>query len=83
MNEQEKIMPQMHWLSSIVVAAVMFGFASCAGGGTKKNSVAGQFTNANGQGVEIELRKWTPGRAGQQGRFSAIAECTSDMSGEI
>jgi peroxiredoxin len=83
MNKQEKIMHPMHWMSSFIFAAMMFCFAGCTGDDAKKNSVAGQFTNANGQGVEIELRKWTPGRAGQQGRFSAIAECTSDMTGKF
>jgi peroxiredoxin len=76
-------MHPMHWMSSFIFAAMMFCFAGCTGDDAKKNSVAGQFTNANGQGVEIELRKWTPGRAGQQGRFSAIAECTSDMTGKF
>ena len=71
------------WMSSVVIAALMLTIGGCAGGNVKKNSVAGQFTNANGQGVEIELRKWTPGREGQQGRFSPIAECTSDMTGKF
>jgi len=84
MKEQEKIMRPMHWMSSFIVAALMLGQSQgVRGGNVKKNSVAGQFTNANGQGVEIELRKWTPGREGQQGRFSAIAECTSDMTGKF
>jgi hypothetical protein len=83
MKEQEKIMAPARWVSSLVVAMLIVGIAGCAGGSAKKNSITGQFTNANGQGVEIELRKWTPGRAGQQGRFSAIAECTSDMTGKF
>ena len=83
MKEQEKIMAPARWVSSLVVAALIVGIAGCAGGSAKKNSITGQFTNANGQGVEIELRKWTPGRQGQQGRFSAIAECTSDMTGKF
>ena len=76
-------MAPARWVSSLVVAALIVGIAGCAGGSAKKNSITGQFTNANGQGVEIELRKWTPGRQGQQGRFSAIAECTSDMTGKF
>lgn len=83
MKEQEKIMRPAQWMSSVVIAALMLTIGGCAGGNVKKNSVAGQFTNANGQGVEIELRKWTPGREGQQGRFSPIAECTSDMTGKF
>ena len=83
MKEQEKIMRPTQWMSSVVIAALMLTIGGCAGGNVKKNSVAGQFTNANGQGVEIELRKWTPGREGQQGRFSPIAECTSDMTGKF
>ena len=83
MKELEKIMRGLQWTTTAFAAVVLIGHSGCSGGSAKKNSIAGQFTNANGQGVEIELRKWTPGRPGQQGTFSAIAECTSDMTGKF
>jgi thiol-disulfide isomerase/thioredoxin len=83
MKELEKIMRGLQGTITAFAAVVLIGLSGCNGGSAKKNSIAGQFTNANGQGVEIELRKWTPGRPGQQGTFSAIAECTSDMTGKF
>lgn len=83
MKELEKIMRGLQWTTTAFATVVLIGLSGCNGGSAKKNSIAGQFTNANGQGVEIELRKWTPGRPGQQGAFSAIAECTSDMTGKF
>jgi thiol-disulfide isomerase/thioredoxin len=83
MNEFDGIMRPLQWAGRFTAALLLVGLVSCAQGNVKKNSVAGQFTNASGQGVEIELRKWTPGRSGEQGKFSAIAECTSDMTGKF
>ena len=45
------------------------------------NVIEGTFLGANGQGVEIELKKWIPGKNGKKGQFNAIDATYSDSQG--
>lgn len=73
-----------HWM--LLFGCLSFlAFSGCEGLGNNgsKNSISGQLSGPNGQGVEIDLLKWMPGRPGQGGQFVPIGNTTSDMTGKF
>lgn len=72
------------WLLVFGLVSV-WAFTGCDGivNQGPKNSISGQLSGPNGQGVEIDLLKWMPGRPGQGGQFVPIGNTTSDMTGKF
>ena len=62
-------------------AAVLFGCGSATNG--PKNAISGVFSGENGLGVDMDLRRWVPGKNGQGGKFESIGKATSDMQGHF
>ena len=72
----------MMWL---MAAALSVGILAGCGTGTNgpKNTISGVFSGENGLGVEMDLRRWVPGKNGQGGKFESIGKATSDMQGQF
>ena len=64
-----------------VILLVSGAFSGCAP--KKGNVVEGVLLGNEGQGVQVELRKWVPGRTGQAGEFVALDATFSDMEGNF
>ena len=73
---------RMMWL---MAAALSVGILAGCGTGTNgpKNTISGVFSGENGLGVEMDLRRWVPGKNGQGGKFESIGKATSDMQGQF
>ena len=73
---------RMMWL---MAAALSVGILAGCGGGTNgpKNAISGVFSGENGLGVDMDLRRWVPGKNGQGGKFESIGKATSDMQGQF
>ena len=73
---------RMMWL---MAAALSVGILAGCGAGTNgpKNTISGVFTGENGLGVDMDLRRWVPGKNGQGGKFESIGKATSDMQGHF
>lgn len=72
----------MMWL---IAAALSVGILAGCGAGTNgpKNAISGVFSGENGLGVDMDLRRWVPGKNGQGGKFESIGSATSDMQGHF
>lgn len=72
-------------LAIIAIAVACWGCNEgvTIGDSSSGNTVEGVLLGGGGQGVEIELRKWEPGRPGQGGAFVALGHTTSDMNGRF
>ena len=73
---------RMMWL---MAAALSVGILAGCGAGTNgpKNAISGVFSGENGLGVDMDLRRWVPGKNGQGGKFESIGKATSDMQGHF
>jgi peroxiredoxin len=73
---------RMMWL---MAAALSVGILAGCGAGTNgpKNAISGVFSGENGLGVDMDLRRWVPGKNGQGGKFESIGKATSDMQGQF
>ena len=73
---------RMMWL---IAAALSVGILAGCGAGTNgpKNAISGVFSGENGLGVDMDLRRWVPGKNGQGGKFESIGSATSDMQGNF
>ena len=69
----------------LMAAALSVGILAGCGAGTNgpKNTISGVFTGENGLGVDMDLRRWVPGKNGQGGKFESIGKATSDMQGHF
>ena len=69
----------------LMAAALSVGILAGCGTGTNgpKNTISGVFSGENGLGVEMDLRRWVPGKNGQGGKFESIGKATSDMQGQF
>ena len=69
----------------LMAAALSVGILAGCGAGTNgpKNAISGVFSGENGLGVEMDLRRWVPGKNGQGGKFESIGSATSDMQGNF
>ena len=69
----------------LMAAALSVGILAGCGAGTNgpKNAISGVFTGENGLGVDMDLRRWVPGKNGQGGKFESIGKATSDMQGHF
>ncbi len=69
----------------LMAAALSVGILAGCGAGTNgpKNAISGVFSGENGLGVDMDLRRWVPGKNGQGGKFESIGKATSDMQGQF
>lgn len=69
----------------LIAAALSVGILAGCGAGTNgpKNAISGVFSGENGLGVDMDLRRWVPGKNGQGGKFESIGSATSDMQGHF
>ena len=69
----------------LMAAALSVGILAGCGVGTNgpKNAISGVFSGENGLGVDMDLRRWVPGKNGQGGKFESIGKATSDMQGQF
>ena len=69
----------------LMAAALSVGILAGCGAGTNgpKNTIFGVFSGENGLGVDMDLRRWVPGKNGQGGKFESIGKATSDMQGQF
>jgi len=69
----------------LMAAALSIGILAGCGAGTNgpKNAISGVFSGENGLGVDMDLRRWVPGKNGQGGKFESIGKATSDMQGQF
>jgi len=73
---------RMMWLMVAVLSVAIL--AGCgAGTNGPKNAISGVFSGENGLGVDMDLRRWVPGKNGQGGKFESIGKATSDMQGHF
>lgn len=73
---------RMRWL---MAAALSVGILAGCGAGTNrpKNAISGVFSGEKGLGVDMDLRRWVPGKNGQGGKFESIGSATSDVQGNF
>ncbi|MBN31698.1 MAG: hypothetical protein CL845_06865 [Crocinitomicaceae bacterium] len=85
-HEQNTSYFALSGLTSCLVFATL-GVAMLVGCGETtngpKNAISGVFSGQNGLGVEMDLRRWVPGKNGQGGKFESIGSATSDMQGQF
>ena len=62
---------------------LLAGGCQSDGSNGQGNIVEGILLGANGQNVEIELKKWMPGKDGKSGQFIAIDATYSDSEGHF